>query len=48
MTSVTAQEDSGEGVWSKILKTSDEYEKRITSTWNEDATGLLVFVSCIL
>ena len=45
MTSTTAQENSGEGMWSTYMKTFDEYDKRITNAWKEDATGLLVFVS---
>lgn len=31
-------------MWSTYLKIFDEYDKRITSAWKEDANGLLVFV----
>jgi hypothetical protein len=32
-------------MWSTYMKTFDEYDKRISNSWKEDATGLLVFVS---
>ena len=48
MTSVTAQKNSWEGVWSTYMETFDKHDQRITNAWKEDATGLLVFVSHIL
>jgi hypothetical protein len=32
-------------MWSTYMKTFDEYDKRTTDAWKEDATGILVFVS---
>jgi len=32
-------------MWFTYLNIFDEYDKRITNAWKEDANGLLVFVS---
>jgi hypothetical protein len=48
VTSMTPLEISGERMWSTYMKTFDEYDKRITNAWKEDANGLLVFVSHIV
>lgn len=45
LTSATAQEDPGKEMWTKYMNVFNEYDKRISDTWKEDADGLLVFVS---
>ena len=48
LTSAPAQEDPGKEMWTKYMNVFKDYDKRISDTWTEDATGLLVFVSVIL
>jgi hypothetical protein len=32
-------------MWSEYLKNVDDYDKRLTEGWKDDANGVLVFVS---
>jgi hypothetical protein len=45
---VTVHEDLVNEMCSEYLKNVDEYDKRVTDGWKEDAKGVLVFVSLYL
>jgi hypothetical protein len=45
MTLVIVHEDIVEQVWSEYLRSVDDYDKRLTDGWKDDANGVLVFVS---
>jgi len=45
MTSVIAQEDSVNKMWSEYMKEAGEYDKLMINGWKDGAIGLLVFVS---
>ena len=45
MTLVIVHEDQVNEMWSEYLKTVDDYDKRLTDGWKDDANGVLVFVS---
>ena len=45
MTLVTVHEDLVNKMWSEYLKNVDDYDKRLTDGWKDDANGVLVFVS---
>ena len=45
MTLVIVQEDLVNEMWSEYLKNVDDYDKRLTDGWKDDANGVLVFVS---
>ena len=45
MTSVTAQEESINKMWSEYLEDVKEFDTGLTETWKEDANGVLTFVS---
>src|SRR5260370_15732195 len=45
MTLVTVHEDLVNEMWSEYLKNVNDYDKRLTDGWKDDANGVLVFVS---
>ena len=45
ITSVIAQEDSVNKMWSEYMKEAGEYDKLMINGWKDGAIGLLVFVS---
>ena len=45
MTFVTVHEDSVNEMWSEYLNTVNDYDRRLTENWREDANGVLWFVS---
>ena len=45
MTLIIVQEDLVNEMWSEYLKNVDDYDKRLTDGWKDDANGVLVFVS---
>ena len=45
MTLVIAQEDTVNEMWIEYLRNIDEYDHRLASGWNADATGVIIFVS---
>jgi hypothetical protein len=45
MTLVIVHEDLVNEMWSEYLKNVDDYDKRLTDGWKDDANGVLVFVS---
>jgi hypothetical protein len=45
MTTVIAQDDSTNNMWSTYTKEAREYDKVMTNSWKADSMGLLVFVS---
>jgi dsDNA-binding SOS-regulon protein len=40
----TVQEDSEREMWAMYMAEVKEHDERITDTWKEDATGLVVFI----
>jgi hypothetical protein len=48
VTSATGREYSEEEMWSTYMEQVKEFDRRLTDSWKEDATGILVFVSCSL
>ena len=45
MTSVIVHEEMVNEMWSEYLENVDDYDKRLTDGWKDDANGVLVFVS---
>ena len=45
MSLVTDHESSWQGMWTTYMNTFNEYDKRITNAWKDDANALIVFVS---
>ena len=45
VTSTTGRGDSETEMWSTYMEQVKEYDKRMTDSWKEDATGILAFVS---
>ena len=48
MTLVIVHEDQVDDMWTEYLKNVDDYDKRLTDGWKDDANGVLVFVSLYL
>ena len=44
-TLITVNEGMVNEMWSKYLKNVDDYDKRLTDGWKDDANGVLVYVS---
>jgi Family of unknown function (DUF6535) len=42
---VIVHEDLVNEMWAEYLKNVDDYDKRLTDGWKDDANGVLVFVS---
>ena len=45
VTLAIVHEDQVNEMWSEYLKNVDDYDKRLTEGWKDDANGVLVFVS---
>ena len=45
MTLFIVHEDLVNEMWAEYLKNVDDYDRRLTDGWKDDASGVLVFVS---